>query len=443
MTEVLKLPAYRRLLVAYGLTQIAWSIVSVALALLVYSRTGSALGAALFFICAQFIPAFLAPPAVARLDRRASGRVLTTLYLLETGLFLLLAWAVDHLGVGFVLALALADGVIALVVRSLAKAATIAITSPVGLLREGNALANSVFSGCLMVGPALGGVIVGVADVRGALLVGSGMIGVISIMLLTARALPAAATDDSPAKGRLARALSYARRDHAVRNLLALRAIGLIFFTMSIPIEVVLAEHTLHAGAGGYGALLAAWGFGAIVGSIVFARWRRQSLWILIGIGAACLGTGFVCMAVSPTIVVAAVGSAIAGAGNGIESVAGFVALQEQVKPQWAALMTSLNESLGQGLPGMGILLGGAAAEVNGPRFALVVAGVGSLVVAVGVCLFLRPGTSEPAFGKPDAAPVEPLTFAGGQDRGTPGEGPVLPASASRASGLASPPSAS
>src|SRR5437588_266192 len=58
MTEVLKLPAYRRLLLAYGLTQVAWTVVEVALAILVYHRTGSAIGAAAFFLCAQFDPAF-------------------------------------------------------------------------------------------------------------------------------------------------------------------------------------------------------------------------------------------------------------------------------------------------------------------------------------------------------------------------------------------------
>lgn len=442
MAQVLKLPAYRRLLTAYGLTQIAWTIVSLALALLVYRRTGSALGAAVFFICAQFIPAFLSPSVVARLDRRSSRHVLPALFLLEAGLFVLLSWVVNHLGVGFVLALALVDGVIALTVRSLARAATVAVTSPAGLLREGNAVANTVFSGCLMVGPVLGGVIVGESSVQVALLTATGLIVVIALMLLAAPGLPTALADDSPAKGRLASALRYARTQPSIRNLLALKVIGLIFFTMSIPVEVVLAQHTLHAGASGYGALLAAWGFGAILGSVIFARWRRRSLWVLIAVGAGCLGAGFLCMAVSPTVVVAAVGSAIAGAGNGIESVAGFVALQEQVKPQWTTLMTSLNESLGQALPGVGILLGGAAADLDGPRFAFAVAGAGSLVVAVGVCLLLRPRIRVAPIGAQDAGPVAPLTFAAQRDRATLEQSPELQADARNAPGLATPRSA-
>src|ERR1700722_4494817 len=107
MARVLKLPAYRRLLLAYALTLVAWKVVEVALAILVYRRTGSALGAAAFFLCAQFVPAFFSPLLVARVDRRSPRQVLPALYVVESLLFLLLGLLVGHVAVGFVLALAL------------------------------------------------------------------------------------------------------------------------------------------------------------------------------------------------------------------------------------------------------------------------------------------------------------------------------------------------
>src|SRR5689334_18346247 len=130
MRQVLKLPTYRRLLVAYGLTMLAWEIVSLALAVLVYRRTGSAIGSAGFFLCSQFAPAFLAPPVVARVDRRAPGRVLPALLILEAVLLGLLSWLIGRIGVGWVLALVLVDGVIALAIRAVARAATVAVTAP-------------------------------------------------------------------------------------------------------------------------------------------------------------------------------------------------------------------------------------------------------------------------------------------------------------------------
>jgi len=55
----------------------------------------------------------------------------------------------------------------------------------------------------------------------------------------------------------------------------AAQGAGVVAFTISVPVEVVLAQHSLHAGAAGYGAMLSGWGAGAVVGSAAYARWRR------------------------------------------------------------------------------------------------------------------------------------------------------------------------
>ena len=59
--NVLKLPTYRRLFAAYGLNELAWAVGTLALAVLVYRRTGSALGSTAFFLCSQVAPAFVSP----------------------------------------------------------------------------------------------------------------------------------------------------------------------------------------------------------------------------------------------------------------------------------------------------------------------------------------------------------------------------------------------
>jgi MFS-type transporter involved in bile tolerance (Atg22 family) len=122
--RVLRLPAYRRLLAAYTLNELAWSLGALALAVLVYRRTGSVIGSAAFFLCSQFFPALISPALVARLDQRAPRRVLPALYALEGVLFLLLALAASRFSLVPVLALALADGIVAASARALARAAT-------------------------------------------------------------------------------------------------------------------------------------------------------------------------------------------------------------------------------------------------------------------------------------------------------------------------------
>jgi hypothetical protein len=381
VNRVLRISAYRRLLAAYTLNELAFMVGSLALALLVYGHTGSALGAAAFFLASQFVPALLSPAAVARLEHRPPRPVLPALYWFEALVFFSLAWVADHFSLTAVLALALVDGVAALTARSLARAATVTVTSAAGLLREGNAVANGAFSVCFMLGPAIGGAVVAAAGTSVALIADGVIFGVIGLTLATASGLPEPAPTRHSARGRVRAALAYAREHVVIRRLLLLQVFGVLFFTVSVPVEVVFAEHSLNAGSEGYGVLLSAWGAGAVAGAAIYARWRAIPSRELIVIGAGSLGIGFVVMAIAPTLAVAIVGAAFAGIGNGVEAVAARTALQEATQQRWMALMMSLNESMFQSVPGAGILLGGALAALGSPRTALAVAGVGSLAV--------------------------------------------------------------
>jgi MFS family permease len=413
MRRVLQLPVYRRLLGAYTLNELAWSIGTLALAFLVYARTESALGATAFFLCSLFVPALVTPAFVARLDQRTPRRVLPALYALEGLAFLALAWIASNFSLGPILILTAVDGVIALVARSLARAATVDVTAKADLLREGNAVNNAAFSLCFMAGPAIGGAIVAVASTSVALLVNCGLFLVMALVLATARGLPAAAPEPEAAAGRVRSAIVYIRQQPSVRTLFSVQVAGVLFFTVSIPAEVVFAEQTLNSGAGGYGALLSAWGVGAVAGSAAYARWRQWPSRQLIAIGAGALGVGFAVMAAAPVIAVAVVGSVIAGVGNGIESVAARTALQEEVEfePQWMALMMGFNESMFQLVPGVGILLGGAVASLAGPRTTLAIGAAGSLVVTAVVWIVLRPGML-----RAESDPVLPALGSNGAD---------------------------
>jgi predicted MFS family arabinose efflux permease len=227
--------------------------------------------------------------------------------------------------------------------------------------------------------------------------------------------LPQPKTGDVTGFRRLRAALAYTRREPLLRNLLCLEATGILFFTISIPVEVVFAQRTLHSGAGGYGALLATWGGGAIAGSAIYARWRALPPRALMTIGACLLGIGFLAMSVAPSLAMAIVGAVIAGSGNGIQGVAARTAVQEAASDRWMALVLSLNESMFQGIPGLGILLGGGITAVAGPRPALAVAAAGSVAVAVAIWSLLPAiVTAEPysASSLPTGS-EPPLTAAG------------------------------
>lgn len=419
MRKVLELPAFRRLLAATVLNELAYSIGTVALAVLVYRRTGSAIGATGFFLCSQFVPALVSPTLVARLDQRPARQVLAALYSVEALIFVVLAWLVGRFSVAPALALILIDGVMSMAARVVARAAWTSLTSSKGLMREANASINTSIQACSMLGPALGGAVVAVGGTKGALLVNVAVFVVVAITILTTRGLPQPHTGGVMGIRRVRAAVAYTRSQPLLRNLLYLEGIGILFFTISIPVEVVLAQRVFHAGAGGYGALLATWGAGAVAGSMMYARWRRLPSGPLMTVGACLLGCGFLTMSLAPSLAVAATGAVIAGVGNGVQGVAARTAVQEATRDQWMALVLSLNESMFQGVPGLGILFGGAIAAAAGPRPALAVASAGSFVVAVGIRLFLRPVFQREGAGRP----VTPLPQDRRGDAETPGLG--------------------
>jgi Major Facilitator Superfamily len=427
VNRVLKIGAYRRLFVAYTLNELAFMVGSLALALLVYRRTGSAFGATAFFLASQFVPALISPLVVARLDQRSPSFVLPALYWFEALVFFALAWVAGHFSLVLVLVLALVDGLAALAARSLARAATVSVTSAVGLLREGNAVANAGFSVCFMLGPAIGGAVVAAGGTSAALIANGCLFGVIGLTLATASGLPRPAPSRVPARGRVRGAIEYARERVVIRRLLILQVLGVLFFTISVPVEVVFAEHSLHAGSTGYGGLLSAWGAGAVAGAAIFARWRALPSRSLIVIGAGSLGIGFLVMAVAPTLAVAIVGAAFAGVGNGVEAVAARTALQEETEERWMALMMSFNESLLQTVPGAGILLGGTLTALGSPRGALTVAGVGSVAVTVVAWFALaslsaaRPPSASPGPPASSDRRAQPSASRGSPAPGSPG----------------------
>ena len=389
---------------------------TLALALLVYRRTGSALGSTAFFLSSQFLPALVSPFVVVRIDQNAPRRLLPVLYAVEALLFGALAWMTSRFSIVPVLALALCDGIVAVVARSLARTATVDVLQPVGLLREGNAITNGAFSICFVAGPLIGGIVVASGGTVAALLANCGLFAGIAVVLITAKGLPGAHHEREGTAGRLRAVLAHVRRHRALRWLLGLQVGGFIVFTISIPVEVVLAQHTLHAGASGYGTLLSGWGTGAVFGSIAYARWRRRTARTLLALSGAALGVGFVAMAAGtdesrsrwPALWSACF------AATGIMAVATQTALQEYTERRWMALVMSLNQSITQAAPGIGILLGGLITTLFDPRVAFEQvarsAWVSPHLHAIIVWRVLRPSAMPETMIEPSASLVaEPL----------------------------------
>jgi predicted MFS family arabinose efflux permease len=387
----LKLPAFRRLAGSYAVNEIGDSLGAIALAVLVYRRTGDPLALTALFVSAKLAPAFIAPMLVAACDQVAPRRALPTLYFLEAAAFAALA-ALSERAFLFpaILLLALVDGCLALTARALSRAALAATLKPTGLLREGNALVNIAFAIGTAGGPALGGVIVSQVGIGVALLVDAASFALIAVVLATARGLPRGDTAREPRRGRLRVGLAYVRERPFLRTVLAAQALAFVFFTAIVPIEVLYAKEALGAGAQGFGFLLAAWGAGLVLGSLVFAHVHRWPLMGLLACSTGAVGLAYLALAGVESLWLACVISVAGGLGNGIQWVAVVTVVQENVREDMQARVSSLLESIGAAMPAVGFLLGGALTAISGPRLAYAVAGMGVLLVLACAALALR-----------------------------------------------------
>jgi Transmembrane secretion effector len=382
---------FSRLLGSYTINDLGDAVGIVALAVLVYDRTEAVAPTAAFFLAAKFLPALIAPALTARLDQLALRRSLPTLYVLEAATFAALALiASGDFFLPLVLALGLIDGTLAIAGRSLTRAAVAGVLRPVGLLREGNALMNIGFAFASVGGAALAGLLIAEFGVTTALLVDSASFLTIAVILALTRDLPDVHMSREPWRERFAGAMQFARRNPRVRVLLVGQALAMILFTLVIPIEVIYAKESLGTSDAGFGILLASWGAGIVVGSLVYLLVKQRSSLGLIVVSTALIGIGYLGMAAADTLLLACLISIVGGGGNGVQWISVVTALQEATPADFQARIVSMLESVAAAMPGVGYLIGGALTAIGSPRTAYAVAGGGVLVLVL-VGLVLRP----------------------------------------------------
>jgi MFS family permease len=382
---------FGRLLASYTLNELGDAVGIVALAVLVYNKTEAVAPTAAFFIAAKFLPALVAPALTARLDQIHLRRSLPGLYVLEAIVFTALALIADGSFVlPLVLALGLVDGALAITGRSLTRGAVAGVLQPAGLLREGNALLNIGFAVSSVGGAALAGLLIAEWGVATALYVDAVSFLAIALILAFTRDLPEVSLDRQPWRERFGAGMRFASRNPMVRLLLLGQALALIMFTLVVPIEVIYAKESLDTSDAGFGILLASWGAGIVVGSLVYLLVKQRQPLALIVVSTALIGVAYLGLATANTLLVACLISVVGGAGNGVQWIAVITALQEMTPADYQARIVGLLESLGAAMPGVGYLIGGALVAVGSPRTAYAVAGAGVLLLVL-CALLLRP----------------------------------------------------
>lgn len=404
LIDPLRRRPFRRLAISYSVNEMGDWLGLVALSVLVFELTGSAMATALLFLGIGFLPAFLTPFFVARLERPPPRFVLPAIYAAEAAAFGALALLADNFSLAAVVAVAALDGALALTAKTLTRAVAVAMLEPEGELRAGNAILNVAFTGGTAVGPVIAGAVVAATGVQSALLLDAVSFYVIAWIMLTAGPLPHAEPEPGRLLEQVRAGLSYIRETATLRRLLAAESGALVFFSVVVPIEVIYAKESLGAGDAGYGLLVGSWGAGMVLGGLVFATLRRASLPLLFFGSTIAIGIGYLGMGVAPTLAIACIGSFFGGAGNGVHWVTVMSAVQELTKANMQARVISVLESLASATPAVGYVLGGLITSRWDSRVTFLVAGAGVMAIVIGSALALgrnwpqaqekeRPGT--------------------------------------------------
>jgi MFS family permease len=383
LIDPLRRPAFRRLAASYAVNELGDWMGIVALSVLVFDRTDSALATAALFIGTRFLPALLAPVLITRAERPPPRFALPVIYCGEAVAFcgLALLATSSHFSLAAVIVLATVDGALALTGRALTRAVVATMLAPAGELRAGNALLNVAFTGGAAIGPGLAGLAVAGVGVQTALLLDAVSFYLIAMILLTAGTLPQADPEAGRMRDRIRAGIAYIRERVVLRRLLIAQGGAFVFFAAVIPVEVVFAKQTLGTGDSGYGLLLASWGGGMVLGSLLFAVLRSMSLALLLVLSTLAVGAGYLGLAASPTLAAACAASVLGGAGNGVQWVSMVSAVQELTVEGMQARVMSVLESIGAAMPGIGFAVGGLIAALVTPRATFLVAGLGVIAI--------------------------------------------------------------
>ncbi len=403
MRSSLRSPRLRRILVAYTVNRLGTWFGVIALMVAVFDHTHSAIAVSALLLAAQAIPAFVVPVVVARVEASARGGELSGLYFFEALTTAALAVLLWHFWLPAVLLLAALDGTAALVASALLRAALAraardeiqagaeSAAGSSGSLeqeaqeaeRRANAALNVCFSGTFVLGPALAGVLVAAAGAPAALFIDVGSFLICGALLVDLHPHVEEAEGDS-VSARLRSAWRHINEAPSLRGLLLTYAVALVFLESAAPIEVSYAKSTLHVGDRGFGLLVTAWGVGAVLGAVIFARSLRRSLGGMLWVGASAIGLAYIGFAAAPSLPLASVAALVGGIGNGLE-LPSLISLVQRLTPQrLQGRMMGTVESLDALCLSIGLPLGGTLAAVGSPRLAFLVVGLGGTLASVG-----------------------------------------------------------
>ena len=282
-------------------------------------------------------------------------------------------------------------------------------------LPTANALGGSLWGTMLAVGAALGGVVATVFGRDTAFLVDAVSFLASAALLSRIRrpfSEPREEQQEHPKTiDATIETLEYARRDHRVLSLLAVKA-GFGLAAGVLALIPVFARQVFDAGDIGFGILMAARGVGALVGPFLGHRLagpHHRRLFPVIGGALAIFGLSYMALGLAPTLWVAAIVIFTAHLGGGTQWVLSTYGLQRLVPDYIRGRVFAVDFALITLSLGVSSLVAAAIADSVGARQSAFILGGVAVAWAVAWWLLIRNVRRDRSFDDAEAPdPVDP-----------------------------------
>jgi MFS family permease len=386
--DVFAVAEFRALWMAQLLSVIGDQLARVALTVLVYDRTRSALLTAITFVV-SIVPAFIGGITLAWLADRYPRRAVMIACNVLQGL-LVLVMAIPGMPLAAVVAL-LFVVTLAEAPFASARAAILPDVLSGDTYVVGTAVALTTYQFAQVLGFAVGGAVVAFFGTRTSLIIDAVTFGGAALILrawIRWRPAPAPSAGNQGTSSRLIGIFAGARLvvSHAALRTSLLFGLLAAFYNASEGVAAPLA-HALGGGAAAVGVILAANSLGQTVGALLFSRFvTPQTRLRLMGPLAFSACAVLVLFFWQPRLSVSLLILAASGlcAAYQLAANAAFVraAPQEQRSQAFGAAQGAM--SLGQGVV---MILAGAVAEHHPPELAIAVSGAVGAIVALAVAV--------------------------------------------------------
>lgn len=254
---------------------------------------------------------------------------------------------------------------------------------PAERLGRANALLGLAFNLQIVAGPAIGGLLAGLAGLPAAFAVNAASFFASALLLTRLGPLPPQPADAADPAGLLTQTragLRYAARSPVVRALVVATLVFVSFGAIDNVALVFLVERSLHGSGSQYGGSAAAYGAGMAAASLALATRadrRPAAHWLIGGIALGAVGTAATGLA--PSIALACLTQATAGAGNTADLVGTDTLIQQRVPSHLLGRAFGTVYATAHTASAIAYATAGPLVALTGPRAAFIIAGTGML----------------------------------------------------------------